>query len=1586
MTSKTKTETSNTLSGKIRGQLFREAAEEDLKGLSGADLDKLVKRAQNFVEKRVPGEIKVSLADSGDSKGEMSARSVLEILNDDMPFLVDSIVNGLSRLGCSVHTVLHPVFAVERDARGKLRKLNAPNQASIELTRESYIHIHLDRLFEESARIALLGEIEGTLKEVRAAVVDWQQMRLEVQKRIEILRTERSPLPTAIVSETIDFLNWLLNNRFTFLGTCHYEMDKAGGKKRMLPTRGSALGVLRLSEHQVIQNAARRDPSRYKAGYAVVVEKSDILSRVHRSTVMDYVGLYEFNSAGEVVGELRIVGLFASSAYTEAASTIPLLRRRIDAVMEISGVASGGHSGKGLLNVLETMSRDDLFQIESEQLAPLAMGMWRLQERPRTRLFVRLDHFERYVIAFAFFPRDRFSSDLREKTGRILEARYKGKILEFVPNFGEGTLVRVRFIVSLGVSASQLPDPADVEQEIVNATRGWDDELHELLASDRAAAKDHAVLNKYRNAFPPAYRDVNSTRDAIDDISEIEALTPDNDTAVEFLPPWADRAGVRVKIYHPGSAIPLSSRLPILEAMGLRALDENTYVVTVAGNATVNDESHEFFIHEISLDAADGSLINADSYSRLEDCFMAVWNGKADSDKLNALVLTASLEWQLIVALRTLARYLRQTGFPYLISTIAGVLVRYPEAAKLLVELFRNRFEIDGSRPATLAAREKQQVKLMQSLEVLLNTVPSLEDDRIIRYMAGAINAAIRTNFYALDDYRGQIPMALAFKFRSADVPGIPQPVPYAEIFVHSTLVEGVHLRAGKIARGGLRWSDRADDFRTEVLGLAKAQNVKNSVIVPVGAKGGFVPRQLPAAGTRDEVYLAGTRAYQSFVASLLSVTDNTSAGKIVPPANVIRHDDDDPYLVVAADKGTAAFSDVANAISCDAGFWLDDAFASGGSAGYDHKKMGITARGGWEAVKRHFREMDRDIQTKAFTAIGVGDMSGDVFGNGLLLSRQTRLIAAFDHRDIFIDPDPDPATSFAERKRLFELPRSSWQDYNTKLLSKGGGVYSRQEKQVNLSHEVAKLLGISSSKVTPFELITAILKANADLLWFGGIGTYVRASAETDADAGDKANDVIRITARQLRVKVIGEGANLGITQLARIEFAASGGRINTDAIDNSAGVNSSDIEVNIKIALGQAEASGKLKRAARNKLLAAMTDEVADLVLRNNYLQTLCVSLSERSLGKDANGLKRLFKELETQGGLAREVEFLPSGEDLAERLKAGGALTRPELSVLVSYSKIVVFNNLLAQQTDADLYFETELLRYFPERMLKAYKQEIVGHRLRAEIICTLLSNSIVNRCGPLFIFDLAGDTGASIGNLARHYALARDCFGFVELNDAVNKLDNKTSGQVQLDQYERLSAALTRATAWFAGNENLAPGLQTLVATYSKGISELSTALPGVLPREQSGKLKLDTQQLISVGMDAESASRVAGLEYLLRGLDVVHLAQASGKTVKETSATYFGLSAELAIDKVSVQVSQLPNETDYDRLAISGMQKTIDRSVKLIATAMMKSKAQNAFDSEVKAVGSEVQKILGDEDFSLAKLAVVASRIGLLAKV
>ncbi|MGI9413572.1 MAG: NAD-glutamate dehydrogenase, partial [Hyphomicrobiales bacterium] len=948
----------------------------------------------------------------------------------------------------------------------------------------------------------------------------------------------------------------------------------------------------------------------------------------------------------------------------------------------------------------------------------------------------------------AFIPRDRFNTRVRVNVGELLAKAYDGGVSAFYPAFPEGSLVRVHYIIGRVEGATPSPDVAELELQVLEIVKTWDDRLGEAIAAHCEPDQAAALKNCYVNAFSGAYQEAFEPAQALGDIDHIEGLTAEGDLGIDFYRgPNDAETRLRLKIYHMGEPIALSDRLPILENMGLRAIDERSYKVSCAGDGEVAI----VWIHEIALEAAEGEGIKLDTVKpALEACFLAVWRGDAENDTYNSLVLKKNLAWRDVSMLRACGKYLRQTGLAFSARYVESTLISYSDIAALLVNLFYARFGLDGAAKA----RDGAQKRILSKIETKLQDVPSLDQDRILRRFANLITVALRTNYFQTAEDGTHRP-AIAIKIRSKEVDGLPEPRPYAEIFVYSPDVEGVHLRFGMIARGGLRWSDRPEDFRTEVLGLVKAQQVKNAVIVPVGAKGGFVPKHLGQATTREEFLNEGVRCYMMFISSLLDVTDNLDGAKLVPPKEVVRHDGDDPYLVVAADKGTATFSDIANGISDDRGHWLSDAFASGGSAGYDHKKMGITARGGWEAVKRHFREMDRDIQTTPFTVIGVGDMSGDVFGNGMLLSKQTKLLAAFDHRDIIIDPDPDPAASYKERKRLFNTPGTTWADYDAKLISKGGGVFSRSLKSIGLSDQIRALTGLTGKQAAPLELIQALLKSEADLLWFGGIGTYIRASTETDDDAGDRANDAVRITAKELRVKVIGEGANLGLTQRSRIEFALNGGRVNTDAVDNSAGVNSSDVEVNIKITLGAAEAAGKLTRPARNKLLAEMTDEVAALCLRNNYVQTLALTLIETRGLAEIGFQSRLMRKLEHAGELDRAIEFLPDEADMVEREAQSSPLTRPELSVLLAYAKITLFDRLLASKVPDDPYLESDLMRYFPTRLQDKYPDEIRGHRLRREIIATMLANSMINRGGASFINRIIDETGADEAAIATAY---------------------------------------------------------------------------------------------------------------------------------------------------------------------------------------------------------------------------------------
>lgn len=1578
-------------------QLWQHVAPEDVAPFSTSETVAFTEKTASHLSKRKPGSAEVYVYNLTGSDGQAENVTVVEIINDDMPFLFDSVIAALMDLDNSISLIAHPVVSVVRTPGGALKEISTDQRAGEGFIRESVMHIHIDRIEGTAARDALHDELVETLKEIRAAVLDWRLMQTRIKDAIDAYQRTPPPLPVGELTESMEFLQWLLDNHFTLLGVRDYSFQ--GGSKdgalASLPKTG--LGVLRDPKKKVLSRGSTTEAitpkirAYLRQPSPLIITKSDAVSKVHRRTVMDYIGIKQFDANGELAGEIRIVGLFTSTAYTSSPRYIPLIRRKIDSVISKAGLNPQSHTGKGMLNVLESFPRDELFQMDSDALHDMADGIIRLEERPRTKLFVRHDRFDRFVSAYVYIPRDRFNSSIRLKVGAVLAAAYNGRVTNFSPFFSDTPLVRVHFIIARNAGEAPKIKLDDVEDDIVNVVRTWDDRLGEIIVENFNSKVTTGLKKRYRGAFSAAYEEAFLPSSSVYDIHEIEELNQGDKIGVHFFNIEKEaRNRCRLKLYHYDQPVSLSARLPIIENMGLRATEESTFTVAPHNNG----DTRTVFIHEVTLESRDDSDIAMDDLARkLEACFLAVWERQAENDQFNALVLNAELDWRDAALLRACGKYLRQVGIAYSADYMASTLVKHPGIAKKLLEIFYVRFDISrksaNGKMESKATRRPLISKLAAKISDDLQSVPSLDEDQIVRRYLNLIRSINRTNYFqTLAD--GSQPQAISFKINSKDIEELPEPRPFAEIFVYSPDVEGIHLRGGKIARGGLRWSDRPEDFRTEVLGLAKAQNVKNAVIVPVGSKGGFVPKNLPEGGSREEIFAEGTRVYKLFISSLIQISDNLDGEKVVPPVGVLRNDEDDPYLVVAADKGTATFSDTANSIAQAHNFWLDDAFASGGSAGYDHKKMGITARGGWEAVKRHFREVDVDTQSTPFEVIGVGDMSGDVFGNGMLLSKQIKLIAAFDHRDIFIDPNPDTAASYKERDRIFKLARSSWQDYNEKLISKGGGIFPRSLKAIPLSKEMRDISGLTGKTATPNQLMQGILKTEADLLWFGGIGTYVRASLENNADVGDRANDQIRVTASDLRVKAIGEGANLGITQKARIEFALKGGRINTDAIDNSAGVNSSDVEVNFKIALGAAEKAGKLKRPQRNKLLAAMTDDVAELVLRNNYLQTLCLSMCQARSSAEFGYTKRLMEAMESQGILNTKLEDLPDGTVLADREAIGAGFTRPELSVLVAYSKIALFDDLIETDVPDDAYFESQLFRYFPPLMAKKYRAEIVGHKLRREIITTLLANSVINRGGPTFIYRLIEETGHSASDIAKAFILARDAFDFTSMNDKVDALDNKVSGKVQIRLYVELQRVLRRATVWFLLNADFNQGLDKLVAHYQKGLRELAKNFDKALPSAGKEIVKARFDDYRGKGVPKDIATLFSQLRHMQRGPDIVQVATRTKQPVAAVARTFFDVAVGLNIDRLFAQSAQITASAYYDRLAINRTLDGIVQTHRGIALEIMS--ASNAGDRNwvkwsekngdaVERVQASMDDLLKGKDFNLAKLAVAASQLG-----
>src|SRR6478752_2838042 len=1289
--------------------LFDHTNIEDLVNYDAASLAFLAEQAWEHVQQRTAGSADIRVINPIMPDGREI--SVLEVLNDNMPFLVDSTMAELTEQGIEVALVAHPIIAVERDEQGKLLRFYGETLTEgAKGERESLIHFHLARLDADADRQKLIEGFAKTLNDVRACVTDWRAMRARVEQAINTFNSNPPPLPVDEVAEANQFLQWLCADNFTFLGLREYRFSSDINASDEI-SAGQGLGILsdpdvrilRRGTEMVVMTPEIREFMREPT--VLIVTKANVNSRVHRRVRMDYVGIKLYTPDGRLEGELRLVGLFTSGAYTRSARQIPYVRHKVAQVLVRAGFDPASHSGKAVQHILEEYPRDELFQVDAETLYNFVMEVLTLYERPRVRVLARADKFDRFVSILVFIPREKYDTGVRTRVGTFLAQVYKGRLSASYASFPEGSLARVHYIIGRYEGETPVIERATLEAGISAIAATWGDKLKAALATSTDGMRARMLANRYARAFAGGYTEAFGTAQATADIATIEKLTPARPVAISVyrIEGEDDLTRFGLKVFSRGAPLSLSYRVPVIENHGLRVVNERTYQIMPSATPA----PAPVWLHDMTVEANDGKpiVISTEFNHRLEASIMAVVGDRAESDGYNALILRTALSWREISAIRALSRYLRQIGAPFSQGYMWETLRNNTAITTSIVALFLARF--DPHLVATDAERSARETALLAEIEEQLKSVASLDEDRILRLFINLVQATIRTNLWQIGQDGHPRPV-ISFKFEARKIEDLPAPRPLYEIFVYSPRFEGIHLRFGKVARGGLRWSDRPQDFRTEILGLVKAQQVKNAVIVPVGAKGGFVPKRLPPPSNRDAWMAEGTETYRIFIRSLLELTDNLDGDTIVPPENTVRHDGDDPYLVVAADKGTATFSDIANAISIEKRHWLGDAFASGGSQGYDHKKMGITARGAWEAVKRHFRELGTDIQTVPFTAAGVGDMSGDVFGNGMLLSPVTRLVAAFDHRDIFIDPSPDPAISHAERLRMFSLPRSSWQDYDKSLISQGGGVFSRSLKAIPLAPEVRSLLDLDKPQATPFEVMTAILKARVDLLWFGGIGTYIRASTESDDQAGDRANDPIRITGGDVRARVIGEGANLGVTQRGRIEAAQKGVRLNTDAIDNSAGVNTSDVEVNIKVALAEPVRSGKLTMDARNELLISMTEDVSALVLRTNYQQTLALSLAQRRGMEDFGFQQRLMQNLEQRSLLDRTVEYLPDDMTLGERRKRAEALTRPELSVLLAYAKLTLYSELLDSPVPDDPYLGREIGRYFPPALAERFPE--------------------------------------------------------------------------------------------------------------------------------------------------------------------------------------------------------------------------------------------------------------------------------------
>jgi len=1490
---------------------------------------------------------------------------IVDVFSPDTPFIVDSVLGAIRAHGGRVRMLVHPVIDFDPTTFRVLEEAVPGSR------RESFLHVEIDPLPGADTRAALAAEIETTLTDVARATSAWRPMLRRLHQAVGDWQANPPPIDPDRLGEAVQFLGWLAEHNFTFLGMREYRLEGSGEGAVLVPVDDSELGILEDASVKFLRSGTEmvEMTEQHRVFLTdespLLVTKANMRSRVHRRAYMDYVGAKLYGPDGALSGELRILGLFTSLSFATPNLDVPLLRQKVLAVLRRAGHEPSSHAGKALMNVLDTYPREELFQIEEGQLSQFALAIAELADRPRVRVLPRIDRFDNFVSVLVFVPRDRYDTGARMRIGELLACEYDGHVSAFSPYFPEGELVRVHFII--GRKGGPTPRPArhELEARVALLIETFTDRL-------LRAAPDGGKVAPYLAAFPPAYTEATRAETALADIEQLKMLPPEGQIALRFAP---RPEGLGLRVFHRNRPIALSDRVPMLEHFGFRIIDESTYRLTPG--------SDEVYLHDMLLSAPEGADLAAeDRIARLDAAVLSVWRQDAESDALNALTTLAGLGWADVEILRALVRYDRQLGLGLGIDTVGAILARYRQVAVSLVRLFHARHD-----PYFAAQRERAAATADEVIRSGIAATMTLDEDRVLRRLANLVEAVLRTNAYQRDASGARRP-ALSLKFDCSKIEAMPEPRPYREIFVYCPRVEGLHLRFGPIARGGLRWSDRPDDFRTEVLGLVKAQQVKNAIIVPVGAKGAFVPRRLKPGMVRDEREAEGIACYKIFISSLLDLTDTYEGSGTLPPPDLVRRDGDDPYLVVAADKGTASFSDIANAIATSRGFWLGDAFASGGSAGYDHKQMGITARGAWVAVERHFRELGRNIRSEPFTLVGVGDMSGDVFGNGLLLAKTARLVAAFDHRDIFIDPNPDPESSFAERQRLFSLPRSSWQDYDRAKLSPGGGVFSRAVKSIELSAEARAALGLATAGLAPNELIRAILSAPVDLLWFGGIGTYVRAAEETDAEVGDRGNDPVRITAGDIQAAIVGEGANLAVTPRARIAYALKGGRINSDAIDNSAGVNSSDLEVNIKIALGAAIRQGRLALKERNDLMVEMTGAVAALCLDNNRLQTEVLSLeTHRGLAAFGEHLA-LMAWLEANAGLSRKVEALPDDATLRARADKGQGLTRPELAVLLAYAKNELNTRLVASAAPDDPYLGRDLPKYFPALLAERQPETITHHRLRREVIATVLANGMLNRGGPGFVLMLETETGAEIGRIAAAYAACRDIFDLPRLHGLIDGLDGMVPAGLQLDLGLELQDMLRRQSLWLIRHADLKDGLTPLANRFRNVASMLENADPRVLGETTAQALGRWQADYEARGLPEALAQSFARLKILRFALEVGLVAEATGARPGEAATVFFSLMDLFSLAAVMEAGERVPVKTRLEQMAKARALTDISGGLRRLVAEALSGDApitarfeawRSRRQEELKQAAREIRALASDPT-SLPGLTVMAGLV------
>ncbi len=1481
--------------------------------------------------------------------GWVCDHTVVAVLCRDMPFLVDSIRIELSRRNMPVYTINNTVLACKRDKDNRLLgidpalsqpgKVNSTETSSDINQREALVYFEVNLNTDAKELKDLKTGILRVLQQIEIVIEGYQPMLDQCEVTAQNLNNAKGGNFDDTLEESQAFLRWLIDRHFTFLGYSEYDFQDIDGQRVLVENTSKRLGLFTVRPRQTTAMALddfNSGMTRFHLTPNVMAfSKSSVRSQVHRHAYSDYVIVKRYDEQGEVCGESRFLGLYTSSVFIAQPDSIPLIRKKAREILARSDIDPMSHYGRVLRRLLDTFPREELFQCNTSELFETLHGVAQINERHMVRAFMRKDPYGKFISFLVYVPRDVFSTSVRQQIQALISDTIHAIECEFTTYYSESSLARTHFFFRINEDQTPLFDHRVLEQKIVDITRTWQDHLESALIEVNGEEHGNELQKRFIDAFSSGYQEHYDARIAVHDIATIDELNGDDDIAMNFYhPAEAGDNILRFKVFHRSDALELSDVIPILENMGLRVLGEHPFKIKPAGSPAI-------WLHDFTLLFSLPVHIDIRAVSNnFKEAFEAVWRREAENDQFNRLIIGARLNWREVTALRAYARYMKQTAFNFSQGYIADTLANHLEITRNLVAMFKSTFnprvnqnsEQDNSRL----------VRLNQKIIDALDQVENLNDDTILRRYLDLIKGTMRTNFYQ-PSADGTFKDYVCFKFSPRNIPDIPEPRPMFEIFVYSPRIEGVHLRGGKVARGGLRWSDRLQDYRTEVLGLVKAQQVKNAVIVPSGAKGGFVVKQPPADGSRKAMLEEGIACYRIFIQALLDVTDNIIDGEIVPPKNVICLDESDPYLVVAADKGTATFSDIANEISLQNNHWLGDAFASGGSQGYDHKKMGITARGAWISVQRHFKELGIDVQKEAFTAIGIGDMGGDVFGNGMLMSEHTCLLAAFNHLHIFIDPSPDAAASYQERKRLFDSDNGGWDQYDKSLISKGGGLFSRSAKSIDISPEMRDVFAISETKLTPTQLVNRLLKAPVGLIWNGGIGTYIKAKSESHSDVGDKANDSLRVNGADLRCKVLGEGGNLGATQRGRIEFALNGGAVNTDFIDNAAGVDCSDHEVNIKILLGDIVRNGDMTEKQRNSLLAEMTDNVAELVLANNYKQTQAISLAQQQAGKRLIEYIRVIRSLESQGQLDRALEFLPDDETLMERRSQGLAMTRPELSILISYVKVMLKDALATDEIGDDPYLAKAVENIFPQKIREHYSQQMYEHRLRKEIIATQLANDLVNNMGISFCHRIMESTGVSATAVARAYCVARDIFDMQAYRKQVESLDFKIDVQQQFELFNIIMRRVRRGTRWFLRNRRGALNPQQEVETYGNRLYEVVHLMPDVL----TGKAKEDWQaaydRWIEAGLDEEMARSTAMITNLYSGLSILEAARLSDAPLKDVAILFFLVAEHLNLNWFASQVSDVAVDNYWQAMAREAFLDDLEVQMRSITVSILQLK-------------------------------------------